>query len=58
METTTPVLHCPGDELLAAFSDGQVAGEQRDTLSTHLLLCAECYRLFVEAAELRAAKET
>ena len=55
---TTPVLRCPGDELLAAFSDGQVAEEQRDVLSAHLLLCVDCYQLFIEAAELRAEKET
>ena len=54
----TPVLRCPGDELLAAFSDGKIAEEQRDVLSAHLLLCADCYQLFVEAAELRAEKET
>jgi predicted anti-sigma-YlaC factor YlaD len=48
---------CPEDESLAAFSDGELAGEKRAILSAHLLLCSDCYRLFLEAAELRAERE-
>jgi anti-sigma factor ChrR (cupin superfamily) len=49
---------CPPDESLAAFSDGQMDHEQRARLSAHLLLCADCYRLFLEAAELRAGERS
>ncbi|HEY0591211.1 MAG TPA: zf-HC2 domain-containing protein [Thermoanaerobaculia bacterium] len=46
---------CPPDESLAAFADGLMDAPQRDRVSAHLLLCPDCYRLFLEVAELRGA---
>lgn len=48
-----PAPDCPPDESLAAFSDGLMDAPQRDRVSAHLLLCPDCFRLFLEAAELR-----
>jgi anti-sigma factor RsiW len=46
---------CPPDESLAAFADGLMDASHRERVSAHLLLCPDCYRLFLEAAELRDA---
>lgn len=53
---TNPIPHCPGDELLASFSDGRIDFPQRERLSAHLLLCPDCYLLFLEAAALRSGR--
>ena len=42
---TAPMImtHCPTDpNLLAAFIDGRLDGEERRTVTEHMATCAEC----------------
>jgi hypothetical protein len=50
-------LVCPDPDILAAYADDELSGEERDTLDAHLATCASCRRtvaLMVPADEPRA----
>ena len=46
---------CPDHEELASYLDGRLTTEGRDAVEAHLLECAECRAVVVEAAAIAAA---
>jgi anti-sigma factor RsiW len=49
---------CPDHDELASYLDGRLATEGRDAVEAHLLECAECRAVVVEAAAIAAAHPT
>jgi hypothetical protein len=48
---------CPGSEVLAAFLDGRLSGEERRRVVEHLDACEDCYAVFSEAVRFQGEEE-
>lgn len=44
---------CSDLELLAAFVDGRLSGEERAQMTAHLAACEDCYETFAETVRIR-----
>lgn len=55
MTAGTTMNQCPSDEMLAAFIDGRLEGQERQDVVRHLADCAECRNVVLFADEVRAA---
>ena len=45
---------CPDHEELASYLDGRLMTEERDAVEAHLLECAECRAVVVDAGAIAA----
>lgn len=50
----TTITNCPSDETLAAFIDGRLEGEARETVLAHVATCSECRDMLNSVHELEA----